>query len=55
MARLLFDATEPERFCLFNQAKLLSDIGYKSPVYSSTLCNNIFVAIWIFLCNSFEK
>jgi len=27
----------------------------QNPVYSSALCNNIFVRIWIFLSTSFEK
>jgi len=33
---------------VFNQAKL-PEIVYKSPVYSSALCNNLFERIWIFL------
>jgi len=39
---------------MFNHAKL-PKIEYKSRVYSSALCNNIFVRIWIFLSTSFEK
>ena len=42
-------------FLAFNHAKL-PEIEYKSPVYSSTVCNNIiFVRNWIFLSISLKK
>ena len=39
---------------MFEYAKL-QEIEYKSLVYSSVLCNNVFVLIWIFLFTSSEK
>jgi len=41
-------------FLVFNQAKL-PEIVYKSPAYSCTLSNNMFVQIWISLSTKFEK
>jgi len=31
------------------------EVEYKSPVYSSALCNNIFMRIWIFLSTSLKR
>ena len=41
-------------FLVFNHAKL-PEIEYESPVYSSALCNNIFIRICIFVSTLFEK
>jgi len=43
-----------KNFQLLKHAKL-SEIEYKTPVYSNVLCSNMFVRIWIFLSNLFEK
>jgi len=52
MARLLFDATDLESFwCSTMQS--YRKLGTQSSVYSSALCKNIFVRMWIFLFTSF--
>jgi len=54
MASFLFDVTELESFrCSTKHSH--QKLCTKPPVYSSALCNNIFVRIWIFLSTSFEK
>jgi len=56
MSRSLFDAMELESFwCSTMQIAKLPETVYKSPSYSSALCNNIFVWIWIFLSASFKN